>query len=453
MSNSKNSISSKSSSSKGNKYAVLSEEALNGVRYGDLWDEGMDMGLIGEDREFKVEYYHMVYRKTLIWYLEQYRRASDREEKKALAQKFEANLVKECKKKDLWEEGLDNGMIFEEFPSEGFHYTSYKLEDLEKHSVRYKALKDEEKKEDYAYVFEKTLKTKNEVPKRNREKKNNSEIPIQRPSLPQKEGPSFAKVVSRQENQNAKPVQALSRVGEVLTQVSPLAACWEKCIEHGFIHPKNQYHPAIVSFITLSELESLLKEWSGLPKPEQMELAIQFKGEIDHYNENIPFPEQGFKVTKPYRKIWSEAARLDIIPDDVNYHPSYVEWLPSENLAAYIQTIRSLGSCESYGEIHKAVCKGIEGFIEEADKVIRLRGKYFEMKREDLIKEANTNKPSSRKPTYADCTTCSAKLDHNDLALALASWEVLKEDREEARGRYLRWHAYRKSLHLQCPKD
>ena len=445
MSSNKNSNSSKSMSSKGNKYAVLSEEALGKVPYHELWDEAMDMGLIGENRESRKEYYHMVYRKSLIQSMKEYRQAGDKAEKKALAAKFEANLAKECRKKDLWEEGLDNGMIFEEFPSEGLHYTSYKLEDLEKHCAKYKALKDEEKKEDYAYTFEKTLRVEGEAPiRRKTEKKKNSEAPVQRPSLPQREGPSFAKIVSK----NSQPVQESSaQKTRNAERVNPLAACWQEGMKLGFIHPKNNYHCALPSFITPSELESLLKEWKSLPKAEQGELASLFKEELDHYNKGVTITDQGFKVDKSYRQIWSEAARLEIITDDFDYDYNYSEWLSAENLSAYVQTIRSLGEEAGKGFINK-----ISEQLNGARAIISLRNTYSEMKKEDLIKLSNENKPSSREPAYATCSSCAAKLDQTDLSHAMASWVTLGDNREEARGRYLRWHAYRKFLHSQCPK-
>lgn len=445
MSNNKNSNSSKPMSSKGNKYAILSEEALSKVSYYELWEEAMDMGLIGANRESRKEYYHMVYRKSLIQFMKEYRQASDKAEKKALADKFETNLAKECRKKDLWEEGLDNGMIFEELPSEGLHYTSYKLEDLEKHCAKYKALKDEEKKEDYAYTFAKTLRVEGEAPARkNTERKKNSEVPVQRPPLPQKEGPSFAMVVSK----NTQPVQESStQKTRNAERVNPLAACWQEGMKLGFIHPKNNYHCALPSFITPSELESLLKEWKSLPKTEQGELAFFFKEELDNYNKGITITDQGFKVHKSYRQIWNEAARLEIITDDFDYDYNYSEWLSAENLTAYIQTIRSLGEEASKGFIAK-----ITGQLNQASAIISLRKTYSEMKKEDLINLSNKNKPSTREPAYATCSSCSAKLNQSDLSHAMASWVTLKDNREEARGRYLRWHAYRKFLHSQCPK-
>lgn len=444
MSSNKNSNSSKPMSSKGNKYAVLSEEALGKVPYHELWDEAMDMGLIGENRESRKEYYHMVYRKSLIQSMKEYRQAGDKAEKKALAAKFEANLAKECRKKDLWEEGLDNGMILEDFPSEGLHYTSYKLEDLEKHCAKYKSLKDEEKKEDYAYTFEKTLRVEGEAPDRRKTEKKNSEVPVQRPSLPQKEGPSFAKVVSK----NIQPVQENSgqKTGTA-ERMNPLTASWQKGMKLGFIHPKNNYHCALPSFITPSELESLLKEWASFSKSEQSELAFFFKEELDHYNKGVIITDQGFKVHKSYRQIWNEAARLEIITDDFDYDYNYSEWLSAENLSAYIQTIRSLGEEAGKGFISK-----ISEQLNGARAIISLRKTYSEMKKEDLIKLSNENKPSSRDPAYASCSSCSAKLDQTDLSHAMASWVTLGDNREEARGRYLRWHAYRKFLHSQCPK-
>lgn len=432
-------------SSKGNKYAVLSEEALGKVPYHELWNEAMDMGLIGENRESRKEYYHMVYRKSLIQSMKEYRQAGDKAARKVIADRFEANLVKECRKKDLWEEGLDNGMIFEEFPSEGLHYTSYRLEDLEKHCAKYKALKDEEKKEDYAHTFEKTLKVEGEAPARRKtEKKKNSEVSVQRPSLPQKEGPSFAKVVSK----NVQLVQENSAQKTGTTErMNPLAASWQKGMKLGFIHPKNHYHCALPSFITPSELESLLKEWASFSKSEQGELAFLFKEELDHYNKGVTVTDQGFKVDKSYRQIWNEAARLEIITDDFDYDYNYSEWLSAENLTAYIQTIRSLGEEASKGFINK-ITEQLNG----ARAIISLRKTYSEMKKEDLIKLSNENKPSSREPAYATCSSCSAKLDQTDLSHAMASWVTLGDNREEARGRYLRWHAYRKFLHSQCPK-
>lgn len=450
MTSIKKNTGSQSISSKGNKYSPLREESDEKTPYVQLWNEAMDMGLISEDRESRKEYYHMVYRKHLLQSMKKYKEANNDKERKELSDKFEANLVRECKKKDLWEEGMENGMIYEEYPAEDFHYTTYKLEDLEKMTSEYKALKDEEKKEKFALRFEKSLK----VEEGNKISSIPVEASVKRPGLPPSKGPSFAKVVGV-----PQPIQKQTFSHQVHHELddeecpSPLLSCWQRGLACGFIHPKNRYHRGIPNFITFSELDALLKDFSTLGQAEKTEMAIQFKEELDHFNEGIPAISRSFKVVKNYGEIWKKAVFLGIVPEDIDYQVEYSEWLSSKDLVAYIHTVGSLTHRRSRATVKEVCVKEVLEMIGVADHILSIRKTFSSYSLGELVSESNTNKPSSRMAAYSDCESCNAKLDKNDLALAMAAWVSLDNEPEEARTRYLRWHAYRKFLHSQCPKN
>jgi hypothetical protein len=447
MSSNRNSMKSQSNtSSNGNKFAVLEEKGEK-VPYVQLWNEAIDMGLIGEDRESTKEYYHMVYRKSLIQAMSEYRAAKTEKAKKDLAAKFESNLANECKKKDMWEDALEEGMIYECYPSEGHHYTSYKLEDLEKHFKSYRALKDEDKRVAYAVTFEKSLKSEGPAKK--------EEAPVKRPAAPAMKGASFSKVVaSSSVAYPALPSQPTKVVQPAPQQDSPLARCWQRGLAMNFIHPRNVFHQGLLSFITFSELDCLLKEFSVASPATKTEMAVQFMEELDYYEKDLPPVSKCFGTNRSYSDIWKKADKQQLIPEDVEYKAEYAEWLSPHDLLGFCQTVSTLTHKKDRATVRQILSQQILERIEEANSVLDMRKNYCDMKAADLIKEADTVRPSSRQTSYANCETCNAKLVHADLAFAVTSWIYLTEGEENelAKARYLRWHSYRKQLHSECPK-
>lgn len=446
MSSNRNSMKSQSkTSSNGNKYAVLEEKGEK-VSYSRLWEDAIELGLIHKDRESKKEYYHMVYRKSLIQAMDEYSAAKTDKARKELSDKFEENLARECKKKKLWDEGLKEGMIYECYGTETHYYTSYKLEDLEKHSKIYSAMKDEDKRALYAVTFEKTLK--DEKP----------EVPVKRPAAPVIKGPSFSNVVAAS-NPPAFPALGPQPVKQVVQapvqQESPLAKCWQRGLSLHFIHPRNVYHQGLLGFITTSELEGLLKEFTVASPATKAEMAVQFMEELDTYEKEIRGLSKSFTLNRSYADLWKKAATLELIPEDVDYNPEYAEWITPHDLASACHADSIFNHRKQRLAMKEAFREQFLETVASADGVLALRKSFFKMKTADLIKEANTNRPSTRQTTYAGCESCNSKLVHNDLALALCGWIYLSGDQESGlgRARYLRWHNYRKHLHSECSKD
>jgi tetratricopeptide (TPR) repeat protein len=464
-------------------------KAADGVfkpTYLELWNRGITCGLISKERKSKPEYYHMVYRRSLEVGLNQYEEA-DEKVRIELAKKFETNLANECLKLELWHQGMRTGLIDEKWPpvcDERNYYTTFPLKELQEAITAYDNAYEENK--DDVPTFDKMAEAFSQrlqkgpppkvVPTTNHIKTvaptTSKSVVITSVRIPNSDTPAginWAALAGKGNTTSSssttssgsstetktvpskvdsrKPRKVEHQTDEEYSDASvALIAMWREGLDMGLIASKNRFHRGIPSFITLSELKSLLTQYFAAEKDEKREIYTLFNQELTNFNDIIPSISRSFKVIRTYAEVWREADAVGIIPREYEYSVDFAEWLPVKDLVSYIQAIATMIHRKERHAIREAVSTTILERLQNAECILSFRKKLAVMSTSDLVDYSVQKRISSRDVIYNGCETCVPHLDRTDLISALSSW-MYDGDEDIAKARYLRWHSHRKFIH------
>lgn len=384
-----------SSTSKRTSPVAETDDNEDKVPYLELWNEGIECGLIGKNRPSEKRYYHMVYRKSLERRLEAYKKAS-KEKKVKLAASFESNLQFQCE--------------------------------------------NQAKEEKEAKGQPGQSKT-NLAPR--------PPTGYQPPVWPATQGVEHRRP---SENKREKPKH---RVEEDYTEISAtLVSMWQRGLDSGLIVPENTFHRGIVGFITPSELSMLLRQYSSAAVEVKEAMSQTFNEELTSFNANIPSVARYFKASRPYAEVWTKAAKSGLIPESTKYNAEYAEWISSKDLLAYTHTLKTILTREDRTVIRTILFdNNIKPKLEFADSCLEYRASLNASTPEDLVKECEKSRPEgSATNAYSKCKRCTSLLVKTDVIAAVSAWAFCSE--EEASVRYQRWHNFRLALHtVECPDE
>lgn len=490
--NSKNSTESKNITASPSKR----EEVAPRVTYLDLWNKGMSIGMIAPERKSKPCYYHFIYKSSLIKSLADYE-AADETGRAEIAKKIEDTLVREGRKRDLWLDGLETGLIDEKWPlvcDERNYYTTFPLKELEDAITAYNAAWEKDNNDiatfdKMAAAFSKRLENtqpvKPYVPnaKTGSSQTNNrtSTISGVKQTPPTSAGtkttvayiprngnavtnsgwaslagkrtslPIEVKNTNQQVNNVNRTSIGQTRKSDTEDEYSdisiPLLAEWREGCRIGLIQNKNRFHRGIPGYITTSELKALIQEYNKSDKETQTAMSSLFNDELEEFNDITPSISRAFKVMRTYENIWKEADAAGIIPEEFEYRVDFAEWLPSKDLVSYIQAIATMMHRKERQSLRVIFSNSVAERLEIANEVLGLRRRLDIVSMTELLAFSVDNRISSRDVVYDECENCAKHINKTDLISAVSSWMYNTDDISKAR--YTRWHIYRKCLHNQ----
>jgi hypothetical protein len=365
---------------------------------------------------------------------------------KKTSTKAESSDKEESKYKELWEKGIEKGLISKDrAPERRFGYMVRK-DQLKEQLAAYKAA-DVKQKKKLAKDFEKNLAeriqkaddNKAEAIKKGTYKKHGSH----KKSASHKKGDS-KKGSSKKGSYKKGSHKKGGKSSEDSNFGTPLMKLWDEAMEAKFIEEGNQFHRELVDFITFSELKALFKQYGKAEKGEKKEMKSTFNEELKSFNDTAPHVNRFFKVFRPYTDVWKEAIAAKLISKDTEFKPSYAEWLPVKTLVGYISTISSLDLSKDRKAFRDMISPLIMTKLESADKSFEIKTQLTELNNKELIAKLSRENFISEEDVCTADSKCVKKLSKDDIITAFMAWGRLPE--AEAESRKVRWNAYLKYM-------
>lgn len=387
------------------------EEGEKKEGYKELWEKGQDLGLIEKELAPMRHFNRFMPKKQLLDYLERYEAAAKADQKeiasafKSEFEKVKAEKKASRKKGGTHKKGGENKKEAEKKPTNKKATANKQGESNSKKASNKKA---SNKKNE-------TGETKNSrgegKPKRGTHKKS-----------------SFKKGGSQK------------RDGQREHQRSPLMALWDEAVTKGLLSDEDIFHRRISSFITPSELNSLLQSYTQASEKKKAGLAKALKEDLDAFNEETPRVERFYKVYRGYKEIWDECVTARLISKEIEFLPTYAEWLSLKVLVGYLQTIASFETADERKSFRTIVNPLIAVKLEAADVQLKYRAKLAAMSTQALMAECVKKGLISKKNSCATNPECVASVDKEDMAVALGAF--LSASEAEGDRRRARWEAH-----------
>jgi hypothetical protein len=341
---------------------------------------------------------------------------------------------------ELWEVCMKCGLISKNRVSEPRYYHMVFRKNLEARLAAYKAASVTEKKK-LAADLERVLKE--ECAKA--DAAGDTDDGEEKSSAPS--GNHASNHGNRYHSAKEAPEEEFSQISKVLVRL------WQEGTTKGLIWQENGFHRAIPSFITPSELQVLLCEYTDSSVEHKKAMACCFKQRLDAFNASIPAISRFFKVYRTYAEVWEKASEAGIIPADTEYNVDYAEWLPAKDLVAHTQSLSVILPKDDRKAMRGIILRTVAAKLSFAKEVLAKRQELEKLSLRKILLICEEEKLlASDNDSYQDCESCLALLNREDVIAALTSW--MFNDEASAMARYLQWHEYRKSLHeAECSDE
>jgi len=329
------------------------ETDYSGMQYPQLWEYGIQIGLINKTYKYNSDFYHMVFRKSLIKYLTSYEEGK-RDEKKETSKEFNSKLAdaierKNSKKED--ESDDDNKSVSKRKVTKEEDERDVRKQSSFRHSKVPVSRSEDDSSDDGS-----SNRKQSSRPSRREEASSNKRSG----SVPPSRRKEDFTVSSRKREDSIPPSrrregsvppsrrredstpQSRKREGSVPPSRPPkqefsseLKKKWILAQKDGLINRKYMFRPIYYSFITPDELTHLLDAYNRIAHQKRVELSKDINRRINQFMPANVFVSEAIITNNAYKYLVSKANRIGLL-DNVIFNYSLSKIVSAGELTAYI---------------------------------------------------------------------------------------------------------------------